>query len=367
MKHEIRKKKYFKIPLRRLLTGFLAAPLALLGLALLCLGRDALRSDAVSDSPKLSVELPLTLPREEAEEPLPEPEPEPEPEPAPLWDQGVTLTVQVGEETVTMTLGDYLWGVVAAEMPASFEQEALNAQACAARTYTVYKLLHPTSAHEADLCADPGCCQAWMSREERMALWGEDREALAAKITLAVQSTDGWAVCYDGMPLQAVFHAASAQNTRSAAEVWGAEVPYLQSVPSPEGEEVPNYYSVVTVSAADFAAALPECDLSGPPESWIGETRYDSAGLSTSVVIGGAEVATTRLRALFSLRSSSLSVEAAGDTVTFYVTGYGHGVGMSQYGANELAREGKTWQEILTWYYSGATIENLADKALDLG
>ena len=204
-----------------------------------------------------------------------------------------------------------------------------------------------------------------------MEKWGEDAETLAAKVTQAVTETDGMTVCYEGQPIQAVFHAASDGTTRSAQEVWGADVAYLQSVSSPEGEEVPNYYSTVQVSAADFSAALAGanlgCDLSGPVEGWIGEIRYDEAGLSEAVVIGGAEVPTATLRTLFSLRSSSLSLEAAGDTVTFYVTGYGHGVGMSQYGANALASQGKGWQEILTWYYSGTTVENLADKGLDLG
>lgn len=364
MKHEINKKQTFINQSKLLLLAFLAAPLALLGLALLCLGRALISGGSEVAAPELTVELPLAMARQEEDPAAPEPAPETE---TVLWDQSVTLTVQVGDTVQEMSLGDYLWGVVASEMPASFEQQALNAQACAARTYTVYKLLHPTSAHEADLCSDTGCCQAWISREDRMNLWGADGEAYAAKITEAVQSTDGWAVCYDGSPIQAVFHAASAQTTRSALEVWGTDVPYLQSVSSPEGEDVPNYYSTVTVSAADFAAALPQCDLSGAVESWIGETSYDDAGLSSSVVIGGTSIATTKLRSLFSLRSSSLSVEAAGDTVTFYVTGYGHGVGMSQYGANELAKQGKTWQEILLWYYSGSGIENLADKSLDLG
>lgn len=359
MRHEICRKKTFKNQIKFFLSALIAPTLALLGLAVLCLGRALLSPAADISAPTLDLTVPLSMPLlEQTQTPADQPA---------FWDQSVTLQVQLGDEVREMTLGDYLWGVVAAEMPASFEQEALNAQACAARTYTVYKLLHPTAAHEADLCDNTGCCQAWMSREERMAAWGERRDSLAEKITLAVESTDGWAVCYGNAPLQAVFHAASGEVTRSAEAAWGTDVPYLQSVNSPEGEEVPNYYSVVNVSAADFAAALPECHLSGDCAGWIGEINYDSSGLSESVVIGDAEVKTTRLRSLFSLRSSNLSVEAGGDTITFHVTGYGHGVGMSQYGANALAKQGYTWQEILTWYYSGASVEKLADKSLDLG
>lgn len=386
MKHEFHKKKYFKNQLRLLAAAFVLAPAAVVALGLLCLGRGLLEQ-ARQDAPLLSVELPLAAPMEEENETSAaagETETQPEEtetaageatqadgQGTALFDQSVTLTVEIGDTVQELTLGDYLWGVVAAEMPASFEEEALKAQAVAARTYTVYKLLHPTGAHEADLCSDTGCCQAWISVEDRMEKWGDEAETLAAKVTQAVTETDGMTVCYGGEPIQAVFHAASDGTTRSAQEVWGADVAYLQSVSSPEGEEVPNYYSTVQVSAADFSAALAGanlgCDLSGPVESWIGEIRYDEVGLSNSVVIGGAEVPTATLRTLFSLRSSSLSLEAAGDTVTFYVTGYGHGVGMSQYGANALASQGKNWQEILTWYYSGTAVENLADKGLDLG
>ena len=383
MKHEFHKKKYFKNQLRLLAAAFVLAPAAVVALGLLCLGRGLLEQ-ARQEAPLLSVELPLAAPMEEeteaeasAEETQAQPEEtaadagEAEGQETALFDQSVTLTVEIGDTVQELTLGDYLWGVVAAEMPASFEEEALKAQAVAARTYTVYKLLHPTGAHEADLCSDTGCCQAWISVEERMEKWGDEAETLAAKVTQAVTETDGMTVCYEGEPIQAVFHAASDGTTRSAQEVWGADVAYLQSVSSPEGEEVPNYYSTVQVSAADFSAALAGanlgCDLSGAVESWIGDIRYDEAGLSEAVVIGGVEVPTATLRTLFSLRSSSLTLEAAGDTVTFYVTGYGHGVGMSQYGANAMAGQGKSWQEILTWYYSGTTVENLADKGLNLG
>lgn len=386
MSHELKCKQNFKKPLRLLATTFLCAPAAVFALTLLCLGRGVLaQGQARAEEPILTVELPLSAPVGDAGAGEAAETGQPEAagaagaegtggaaEAAALWDQSVTLTVQVGDQVQEMTLGDYLWGVVAAEMPASFEPEALKAQAAAARTYTVYKLLHPTDAHEADLCSDPGCCQAWISRADRMAAWDAGQaEAYAQKVTQAVTETDGMAVCYEGQPIQAVFHAASDGTTRSAQEVWGSEVAYLQSVASPEGEEVPNYYSTVPVSAADFSAALtaavPGCDLSGPVESWIGAVEYDETGLSRAVVIGGVEVPTATLRALFSLRSASLTVEAAGDTVTFYVTGYGHGVGMSQYGANAMAGQGKGWQEILTWYYSGTAVENLADKGLDLG
>ncbi|MCD8353663.1 MAG: stage II sporulation protein D [Clostridiales bacterium] len=284
-------------------------------------------------------------------------------------DGSVTLTVLLDGETETMTLADYLWGVVAAEMPAAFQQEALCAQAIAARTYTLYRLENPSANHpEADICGDSGCCQAWMSVEDRMAQWDSDKaDSYVAKITQAVTGTDGLALYYEGEPILAAFHAISAGSTKSALEVWGQDIPYLQAVESPEGEDAaPNYYSAVSVDKADFAAAFleayPEADLSAEDcADWFGEETYDETGLPVSIEIGGVTVDTSQVRTLFDLRSATFTVECDGDTITFYVTGYGHGVGMSQYGANALAKEGKTAEEILAWYYTGAEVRSISN------
>lgn len=282
-------------------------------------------------------------------------------------DGSLTLTVYLDGENQTMTMEEYLWGVVAAEMPAAFAQEALNAQAIAARTYTLYRLSNPSSNHPgADICGDPGCCQAWMSREERLEQWDKrGSEEYAAKITEAIQSTDGLALYYGDSPILAAFHAASAGSTKSALEVWGENIPYLQGVESPEDDSsVPNYYSTVEVDketfVETFSAAYPKADLSAEDcGSWFGEETYDEEGLPSTIEIGGEVVDTAEVRTLFELRSASFTVECQGDTITFYVTGYGHGVGMSQYGANALAKEGKTAQEILEWYYTGAELRKM--------
>lgn len=283
---------------------------------------------------------------------------------------GKLLTVQIDGENQQMTLSDYLWGVVAAEMPAAFEQEALNAQAIAARTYVMYRMEHPSSQHpDADICADPGCCQAWMSTEDRMAAWSKkSAKTYADKITKAVDSTQGQVLTYQGEPIFAAFHASSAGYTKSALEVWGEDFPYLQGVKSPEETDaIPNYYSTVKVSGEKFKeavlSALPEADLSSANcEDWIGKERYDDLGLPESIKIGGKWVDTTVVRGWFELRSASFTVEVEEDTIVFYVTGYGHGVGMSQYGANALAKQGKTAEEILKWYYTGVEIDTLSEK-----
>ena len=177
----------------------------------------------------------------------------------------------------------------------------------------------------------------------------------------AVADTDGQVVLYDGAPIMAVFHSSSAGATAGSGEVWTAELPYLVSVKSPEdSDSVPNYYSVNAFTAEEFRAAFqkahPEAKLSGDTSGWIGDVVLTDAGRVSSAVVGGVTVTGKELRSLYGLRSTAFTVEADGKSVTFHVTGYGHGVGMSQYGANELAKEGKTWQEILQWYYTGVTI-----------
>jgi stage II sporulation protein D len=283
------------------------------------------------------------------------------------WDSSQTLRVQTEEGIETMTLSDYLWGVVAAEMPASFEEEALKAQAVAARSETLYRQANPNANHpEADICTDHTCCQAYITPQAAEEKWGADSTAYGERVTQAVSGTDGVVVTYEGAIIQAVFHSSSDGHTLAASQVWGGDLPYLQAVDSPEGDEVPNYYSVVTVSASEFRETIlgeaPSAALDGTPNSWSVTENRDGEGTLESVTIGGETVAATRMRTLFSLRSARFSLELGEDSVTFYVTGYGHGVGMSQYGANALAKEGLGYEEILTWYYTGVevqTAENL--------
>ncbi len=278
-------------------------------------------------------------------------------------DAAHTLRLWDGSTVRTMTATEYLPGVVRGEMPAAFEEEALKAQAVAERTYLYYRLsagskdTHP----DADVCTNPGCCTAWLSEAEAKEKWGEKFTSYEAKVQQAVTETDGQVVLYDGAPIMAVFHSSSAGATAASGDVWAAELPYLVSVKSPESSDsVPNYYSVNTFTAEEFRTvfqkAHPDAQLSGSGDSWIGAVARTDSGRVATVVIGGVTVTGKELRSLYSLRSSAFTVEAGGGSVTFRVTGYGHGVGMSQYGANELAKEGKTWQEILQWYYTGVTI-----------
>ena len=286
--------------------------------------------------------------------------------PEPALDSAWQVKVKLADGRVeTMAMDDYLWGVVAAEMPAAFESEALKAQAVAARTYTLTKLERTTDAHpEADLCTDVNCCQAYRTKEDAAASWGENAQMYTDKIAAAVADTDGVAVLYEGKPIQAVFFSSADGRTVDAVEVWGNSVPYLTGVDSPEGEEVPNYHSTVTLTAEEFRTAFlaqyPGADLSGDPSGWFSNTVSNSAGGVSSMDVGGVTVSGQDLRTLFSLRSTSFTVSAGAEGVIFSVTGYGHGVGMSQYGANALAQEGKSYEEILKWYYTGVEVEEYA-------
>jgi len=302
---------------------------------------------------------------------VPEPEPpasdqpvQPQPPAAAGIDASTMLNVSIGGELRQMDMETYLTGVVRAEMPASFEMEALKAQAVAARTYTLHKMENGGSANhpEADACDDIHCCQAFKTAEQAAADWGADAEAYEAKVRQAVEETDGMCVLYEGKPVLAVFHSSSAGMTQDASAVWsGGGLPYLTGVQTPENADtVPNYDSTATFSAAELKAklleALPDADLSGSPSNWFTNIQQQANGTVTSLAVGGVAVTGSRLRSILDLRSACFTISFGESGVTFFVTGYGHGVGMSQYGANVLAAGGMGFQEILTWYYTGTEV-----------
>ena len=278
-------------------------------------------------------------------------------------DGAVSLTVQVGGRLQQMDMETYLTGVLRAEMPASFEEEALKAQAVAARTYILHKIASGGSANhpQADACDDISCCQAYKSQETAAEGWGENAAEYEEKIRRAVRETDGECVLYDGAPVLAVFHSSSVGTTQDAQAVWSAGLPYLQSVETPEGEEtVPDYRSTASFSASELRekllAALPEAKLEGSPSNWFTNIRQQASGTVNSLSVGGVEISGSRLRTILELRSACFTISFDGDQVAFSVTGYGHGVGMSQYGANVLAGQGMTYKEILEWYYTGTEV-----------
>ena len=290
---------------------------------------------------------------------VPEPPVPPTPEAAAPPDAPDRLRLLVGEEVREMDMQDYLLGVVAAEMPADFAPESLKAQAVAARTYALY--CRDSRRHEnADVCADFACCQAYLDDGTLRKNWGADYAAKREKIAAAVAATDGEILCYGGQAIFAAFHSSSAGCTEDCGAIW-SELPYLVSVWSPEGaDSVPNYVSTRSLSPLDFRdtllAARPGADFSGEPETWLGELTRDRSGRVESLTLGGERFTGAELRALFSLRSTAFTLDYDGDFL-FTVTGFGHGVGMSQYGANVLAGEGADYREILAHYYPGTELK----------
>lgn len=278
-------------------------------------------------------------------------------------DSARMLRVLISGTVQTMDMGTYLVGVVRAEMPAVFEMEALKAQAVAARTYTIHKIENGGSDNhpDADACDDINCCKAYMDSSAAAENWGDDAAVYEEKIRAAVRDTDGECLLYEGAPVLAVFHSSSAGATMDAASVWSESLPYLVSVPSPEsGETVPNYYSTGTFTITTLKnllqTELPEADLSGSPTDWFTNVRQTPGGSVTSLDVGGTEVSGNRFRTILGLRSPAFTISFEGDSVIFSVTGYGHGVGMSQYGANVLAADGMDYREILAWYYTDTTV-----------
>ena len=276
-------------------------------------------------------------------------------------DKGRAVRLLQPDGTVVQTdMETYLRQVVAAEMPASFEPEALKAQACAARTYTV-RLQNRGGKHDnADVCTDSKCCQAYISPADAELKWGVQAGEFSAKIARAVADTDGLGVLYAGEPIEAVFFSSAPGKTTDAVAVWGNSVDYLKSVDSPEGDEVPNYRTEVVLSAEEvknrILTAYPGADLSGKPGSWFSQIYTGESGAVTSVLVGGVTLTGNQVRGALGLRSPAFTVAFDGTDFTFSVTGYGHGVGMSQYGANKMAAEGADFRAILEWYYSGAQV-----------
>ena len=280
----------------------------------------------------------------------------------PESDEKKTLTGLDGDKTEKMTMHDYLIGVVAAEMPVKFEPEALKAQAVAARTYTVYGMLTGNKHDNADVCTDSACCQAWRSTDNMKTSWGDSFESNFEKITAAVEATDGQYLIYQGQPILAAFHSSSGGRTENSADAWAGSRDYLVSVTSPETEkDVPNFTSTVTSSPLDFRDTIlskhPEADFTGKRTAWIGKITKDAAGRVKTAVLGGVEIAGTELRELFGLRSTEFKLEYDGADFVFTVTGYGHGVGMSQYGANVMAGNGAKYEAILSHYFPGIELK----------
>lgn len=250
----------------------------------------------------------------------------------------------------------YLVGVVLAEMPASFEMEALKAQAVAARTYA-WKAYTTGGKHEdGSICTDSGCCQAYISEEDYLNKNGNWENL--RRVRTAVYATSGQVVTYQGALIEAAYFSCSGGSTEDARAVWSTDLPYLQAVDSP-GEEAAAWYQDKTCfSFQEFQDKL-EVTLEGEPAQWFGETTYTDGGGVATMEIGGEIYAGTLLRSKLGLRSTAFTL-AVGEKITITTRGYGHRVGMSQYGADAMAVRGSTYREILAHYYTGTEVTEIS-------
>ena len=265
-----------------------------------------------------------------------------------------------------VNLDEYLYHVVSAEMPADFHEEALKAQAVVARTYTLYKMTATEKKHqEADICDSASCCQAWISKEDRLAKWEENvREANWNKIVNAVNSTKGKMITYENKPINAFFHSNSGGTTEVPINVWGGSgYPYLQVVET-SGEDAYNQYSSeVVLTKEEFVNKIKEkhADLVvdfDVQDAVLIKEKTDSGRVKTFKV-GNIELSGVEVRTILGLRSTNFTFIIEGENIKFSVIGYGHGVGMSQTGADALAKQGKSYEEIIKHFYVGVELKNV--------
>lgn len=270
-----------------------------------------------------------------------------------------------GEEVVTLTEEDFLIRTLAMEMSPDLHEEALKAQAVAA--YTYYARRRQAQSEKADPTlrgadfATPNAQFPHAYTEENLRIrWGEQYEANYDRLKAAISAVKGIAITYENTLIDACYHAISSGNTESAETVWGADIPYLQAVASPGDRLSPTYASEAAFTADQvrsiLTAELPDMQLGEDPTAWFGAPTLSDAGTVADQPVGNSHLAGTRIRTLFGLRSAAFSVTYTDGCFTFSVRGYGHGVGMSQYGADYLARQGYTYDEILRYYYTDVEI-----------
>jgi stage II sporulation protein D len=269
------------------------------------------------------------------------------------------LPVLTDEGTVDqMGLDDYVTCVVLAEMPAEFEPEALKAQAVVARTYALKRYQSGQKHVKRAVCTDSACCQAFCTRSSFLER-GESKENLQ-KVIDAVEQTKNQVLTYEGALIEATYFACSGGRTEGALAVWGADIPYLQAVDSPGEEKASHYMDTVSFDLQDFAErmGLNPKELSG---SWIGPITYTAGGGVDTICIGSQTYKGTAVRQKLGLRSTAFVITAVGNSVTVTTKGFGHRVGMSQYGAEAMAVSGSDYRQILSYYYKGTVLEKISE------
>ena len=271
-------------------------------------------------------------------------------------------------EVIVIDFEEYLKGVVASEMPAEFNFEALKAQAVTARTYLLYKLKKfPDGQPEhkdAPICTGTHC-QVWNSKEDLIKSHdAEWYDKYWGKIEEAVNSTHGQILIYEGKIIEPLFHSTSGGRTENSEDVFSASVPYLRSVESPYEKNAPKLHDSAKISVNDFIGKIKSVygNVNINPSNLkekIKLGKISEGGKIKTIIIDGTEISGREIRSLFNLNSTNFSFIQSGNEIEIVTAGYGHGVGMSQWGANGMGEEGYNYKEILKHYYTGIEIVSM--------
>lgn len=279
-----------------------------------------------------------------------------------LYDKGTGRVIK-------MTQQEYILGAVLSEMPPSFHEEALKAQAVAAHSYILRCKEQEGKSPDPDLKGayleiDTSKRSGYVSEATAREMFGDKFSLYHPAVEKAVRQVENQILIYDGEPIVAAYHSISAGMTESASNVWNGHADYLTPVESPGDRLAPDYETAAayTVEQAEqcLRTAYAAIKLPDDPAVWFSDLTRSESGYITKAVVGDTEIPGQTLRGIFGLRSSHLSIEYQDGKFLFTATGYGHGVGMSQYGADYMARQGAGYREILAHYYPGSTLVRIA-------
>lgn len=267
------------------------------------------------------------------------------------------INVLLSDGTVTrLSVNDYLTSVLICEMPSNFELEALKAQAVVARTYVLRQMEFGGKHQGADICDQPSCCQGYCTPQEYLDAGGSEDNL--RKYANAVRETDDLVLVYNGQLIEATYFSCSGGQTEDAVAVWGTDIPYLRSVESPGEETASHYTDTVTIPMERFYRIL---QLEGTEYLLVENIKYTEGGGVDSLLINGKSYKGTQLRTLLGLRSTAFILSVVGENVVVTTKGFGHRVGMSQYGAQAMAQKGFGFEEILEHYYRGTALTSLKE------
>ena len=259
-------------------------------------------------------------------------------------------------------LEEYVLSVVSSEMPATFHEEALKAQSILARTFVINKLIAGcNNIKEGNIC-DTTHCQAYLNINEKKKAWGKDGDEYLKKLKKVVKETEGKVLSYnDQLVKYPQYFSTSSGNTEDAVAVFSEDVPYLKSVESPGEEISPKYESEISISISDFKSkikkSIPNSDLGNNITEEVKILNRNTGGTVDDIKIGDTTIKGKEFRKIFGLNSANFTLEVLEDKINIKCLGYGHGVGMSQWGANVMAKEGSKYDEILEHYFKGSKIE----------